>query len=223
MTTILRALFLGCLCAAVVASGCGAAFGTPSIKGSGVVASEAREVAGFTDVRVNGSGEVVIEQTGDESLSVEAEDNILPLLETKVSDGVLRLGTKPNVSINTTRPIRYRITVKQLTGVGIAGSGSIRASGIETKTLAVNISGSGSAHLVGKADAADLRISGSGSYDAEKLQAGTVRVNISGSGGATVNATDRLDATVSGSGSVKYVGTPTVQKHISGSGSVARR
>lgn len=223
MNTFLRALFIAFLCAAAIITGCNSAVGSQSVRGSGVVATENREVAGFTEVRVSGSGDVVIEQTGTESLAVEAEDNILPLLETKVENGVLRLGIQRNVSLRTTRPIRYRVTVKDLTGVGISGSGNIRAVAIDTDKLSAEISGSGSADFAGRADDLALRISGSGSYDAGKLHSKSVRVNISGSGDAVVNASDRLDATVSGSGSVRYAGTPTVEKHISGSGSVARR
>jgi hypothetical protein len=227
MNTALRALVILLLAAVVIVtgmlSGCESVGGGQSVRGSGTVATEKRDVSGFTDVRVHGSGDVTVDQTGTDSLSVEAEDNILPLLETTVRDGVLHLGTKPNVNLHTTRPIRYHVTVARLTGFGISGSGDVKARNIDTDRLSGSISGSGSATLAGRADAADLRISGSGSYDAANLQCKTVKVSISGSGDATVNATDRLEADVSGSGSVQFAGNPTVSKHISGSGTVARR
>jgi hypothetical protein len=225
MITALRTLFVACLCTTVIVSGCacnGAAGGT-AVRGSGNTATEARDVSGFTDVRVAGTGEILVEQTGTDSLTIEAEDNILPELEATVTDGVLKLGTRPGVSIRPTRPIRYQVTVKQLTGVGIAGSGSIRATGVDTDKLTADISGSGSARLDGRADEVGLNVAGSGSYDASRLNAKTVRVTISGSGSATVNATEQLEANISGSGSVHYAGNPTVQKHVSGSGTVARR
>jgi hypothetical protein len=221
MTTALRLLFAAFLCATGVVSGCNG--GVPAVRGSGVVASETRDVAGFTEVRVSGAGDVVIDQTGTESLTVEAEDNILPLLDTRVSNGVLHLGLKQHVSVRTTRPIRFHITVKDLTGVGISGSGSVHARGLDADTLAAEISGSGSAALAGRADAVTLRVSGSGSYDAADLQSKSVKVEISGSGDALVNASDRLDATISGSGSVRYAGNPSVSQRVSGSGSIARR
>jgi hypothetical protein len=225
MITALRSLFVACLCATVVVSGCACngAVGGPAVRGSGNTATETRDVTGFTDVRVAGNGEILVEQTGTDSLAIEAEDNILPELEATVVDGVLTLGTRRGVSIRPTRPIRYHVTVKQLTGVGIAGSGSIRATGVDTDKLRADISGSGSARLDGRADEVGLNVAGSGSYDASKLSAKTVRVTISGSGSATVNATEQLEANISGSGSVHYAGNPTVQKHVSGSGTVARR
>jgi len=47
-------------------------------KGSGRVVTETREVGGFTKVELSGSGELTIEKTGTESLSISAEDNLLP-------------------------------------------------------------------------------------------------------------------------------------------------
>ena len=223
MRIAFRALFLAFLSLAVVVSGCNSAIGSPAVKGSGVVATETRDAFSFTEVRVSGSGEVTIEQTGTESVVVEAEDNLLPLLETRVADGVLHLGLKRNTSIRPMKPIRYRVTVKDLTGVAISGSGSVRATGIDTDRLTADISGSGSADLAGRADVVTLRVSGSGSYDASELQSKSVKVDISGSGDALVNAGDELDASISGSGSVRYGGDPDVRKRVSGSGTVARR
>ncbi len=52
---------------------------TPSttIVGSGRVVTEARPVQGFTAVSVSGGVNLIIEQTGVESLAITAEDNIL--------------------------------------------------------------------------------------------------------------------------------------------------
>jgi hypothetical protein len=196
--------------------------GTPPVRGSGVVATESRDAAGFSEVWLSGSGEVVVERTGSESVTVEAEDNILPLLEARVAGARLTLGTKSNVNIQPTRPIRFHVTVKDLTALGVSGSGKFRAEGIDTQRLSADIAGSGSATLAGKADDVRLSVSGSGDYDAARLATRTASVSISGSGSATVNATDHVEAHISGSGSVRYLGSPTVAKHVSGSGAVAR-
>jgi hypothetical protein len=201
--------------------GCNAV-SAPAVRGSGVVASEPREAADFSEVWLSGSGDVVVEQTGTESVTVEAEDNILPLLEARVRDGRLTLGTKSNVNLQPTRPIRYHVTVKALTALGVSGSGKFRVEGVDTPHLSAEISGSGSATLSGKADDVRLSVSGSGDYDAARLASKTATVEISGSGSAIVNATDHVEANVSGSGSVRYLGSPTIHKHISGSGAVAR-
>src|SRR5215212_8679511 len=74
-------------------AGCG------GVRGSGVMASETRSVSGFSEVALSGTGDVRIAQSGQESLTIEAEDNLLPLLETFVEDGRLTLRTRPGVDI----------------------------------------------------------------------------------------------------------------------------
>jgi hypothetical protein len=195
---------------------------SPAVRGSGTVQTEPREAAGFSEVWLAGSGDVDVRQTGEESVTVEAEDNILPHLEARVQDGRLTLGTKRDVSIRPTRPIRYHVTVKELTAIGVAGSGKFRVEGVDARRFSAEIAGSGSAVLSGKADDVKLSVSGSGAYDAADLASRTVTVDISGSGSATVNATDHVTANVSGSGSIRYLGNPTIEKHVAGSGSIAR-
>ena len=196
--------------------------GAPRVRGSGVVQTEQRDATGFSEIRLSGSGEVDVRHADTQSVTVEAEDNILPLLETRVRDGTLSLGARPNVNISPTRPIRYQITVKRLTAIGVSGSGRFVVEGLDTPRLSAEISGSGSATFSGRADDVRLTISGSGEYDAARLTSKTARVEISGSGSATVNATDRVEANVIGSGSVRYIGNPSVDQRVSGSGSVRR-
>ena len=198
-------------------AGCG------GVRGSGVMASETRPVSGFSEVALSGTGDVHIAQSGQESLTIEAEDNLLPLLETFVDQGRLTLRTKPGVSISPTRTIRYRITVARLDAASISGSGKIVAEGVDSDRFTTSISGSGSMTLAGKAKAIDLSISGSGSYDASNLVSRTGRVSISGSGSGVVNASEELDVAISGSGSVEVLGKPYVEQHISGSGRVSMR
>ena len=78
-------------------------------QGSGHVRSESRAVQGFDQVVLTGSGELAITQGCAESLTIEAEDNILPLLRSDVSSGRLTLGGKDNASFSATQPIRYKL------------------------------------------------------------------------------------------------------------------
>ncbi|HWL48440.1 MAG TPA: DUF2807 domain-containing protein, partial [Acidimicrobiia bacterium] len=65
------------LLSALVASSC-----IVGVEGSGNVITESREVSDFNEIVLGGSGRVMVEVTGTESLTIEAEDNIMPLLET---------------------------------------------------------------------------------------------------------------------------------------------
>ena len=207
----------------LVALTMGACAGPGLTQGSGHVRSESRTVQGFDQVVLTGSGELTITQGGAESLTIEAEDNILPLLRSDVSGGRLTLGGKDNAGFSATQPIRYKLAVKDLRAVSVSGSGDATAAQLKTDRFTVDISGSGSLSVAGSADLQKVTISGSGAYNAPDFATKETQITISGSGHAVVKASDRLDATVSGSGEALYVGAPQVTSHVSGSGSVRQR
>jgi hypothetical protein len=192
-------------------------------KGSGKVVTQTRQVSGFTKVELSGSGELTIEKTGTESLTISAEDNLLPELTSEVSGDTLILGTKPNTTIAPTKPITYSLTVKDLSGIAVSGSGSVRVSNLMTNSLTTKISGSGTITASGTVNDQDVDISGSGRYQAEQLTSKSVKVQVSGSGNASVLATDLLDVKISGSGTVTYSGNPQVSQEISGSGKLIKK
>jgi hypothetical protein len=228
---------------AFVLSGCDiidASLNAERIRGSGRIIQEKRDVRGFTEVRLASVGELNIQQSDRESLSIEAEDNILPKIITEVEGDRLVIRTERGVSISPTVTVRYSLTVKDLTGLELSGSGKIHAAAIRSQdfrlrlpgsgeirldgltadTLAAEISGSGKIEVPGKVVSQKVRISGSGDYDGHNLQCRSADVSVSGSGDSTVWVQDDLSASISGSGKVDYYGNPKVSKHVSGSGGI---
>ena len=200
----------------------GAVAPAPVVPQSGE-ASESRQVSGFTGVEFTAIGDLHIEQTGTESLTIDADADVLPQLTSTVSHGVLELGVAPGTTITTSRPIVYRLTVATLNSVAVSGRGDVTLSNLRTDRLAVDIDGAGGATLAGTVDAQTVTISGTGHYDGEDLQSADATVTIGGAGKAVVRVSDHLDARVSGVGSVEYIGDPRVTQHTSGVGSVEQR
>jgi hypothetical protein len=197
--------------------------GCSVVTGSGQVESENRPVSGFTGIELSGTGEVTLEQGEAESLTIEADDNVLPALTSEVEDSVLRLGTKPRTRLQTQNPIRYRVTVRDLTSVDLSGSGSISGADLELDTLRAAISGSGTMNLAGSADQQEVDVSGSGRYEAGDLSSRSVSIEISGSGRAEVAASEQLRVDISGSGTVTYSGDPAIDQSVSGSGRLVKQ
>ena len=207
----------------LLATGCEGTVPFGGLRGSGDLITETRDVRGFDEIVVLGSGKVLVDVTGTESLEIEAEDNLMEFLTTEVIDGRLELGFKSGQLLSPRRDITYTITASQLNGVTIRGSGDIDASNIDTDTFAVEISGSGDVAPVGTSDHLEVAISGSGRFDGTDLESATGEVRVSGSGNVVVNVTDELDVTVSGSGDVRYIGDPSLNSKISGSGDVSQK
>jgi hypothetical protein len=229
---------LAVLMAGLFTSACS---GAKTIQGSGNVTTESRDVSDFSEVELQGIGNLTVQQTSSESLTIEAEDNIIPYLKTEVQNNRLTLYIENGVNLRTTEPINYRLTVKDLSDLKLTGSGMINVENINTNNLKITttgsgnvrantdinnlevaLSGSGDAKMDGKTDSQAVNISGSSRYQAEDLQSKEAKIVISGSGLATLNVSDTLDARISGSGSVQYRGEPTVSTQISGSGGVSK-
>jgi len=212
------------------------------VNGSGKVRTETRTIRSFNEVELRDQGTLIIEQGATESLTIEAEDNILPLLTSNVNGKTLVLDVQDNYILRTKKEIRYRLSVKDLGAIRVSGSGNVEVAKLQADTLTLGISGSGNltidqltatsltVDLSGSGDAdiagtvVDQRveISGASDYRAEGLSSKTATVKVSGSGNAKVRVADTLKARASGSGNIDYIGTPQLDSDTSGSGDIRR-
>ena len=235
-----RVVSLGMMCG-VALGGCAYGLGTGSvIKGSGTLKTETIPVKGFNAVLLSGVGQLVIQQTGTESLTISAEDNLLPLIDVSVQGTTLTIRNQSGTTLQPTQPLQYLLTVKDLNSIGLSGAGGVTITQFKTATLAVTLKGVGNAALNGLT-ISDLSVamsgtgsvvmggqtqhqvvtcSGVGVYNAANLASHTATIQLSGTGNATVRVSDSLDVTITGVGSLTYLGNPTVTKHITGVGKV---
>jgi len=217
----------------------GCAFGND---GSGKVIAENRTVATFNGISLECHANVYFTQGDEQSVKVEAEDNIMSHLKTEVKGMTLEI-KMDDEDVNTHQSINVYVTVKELCLLDLAGSGkmigkshincdnmtlSVAGSGninADIRSLAVKISvtGSGGIDVAGTTTSMDLKVAGSGSVNAQELQAVNSTVAITGSGSSTINTKEELNVSITGSGGVKYVNEPAkLHTNITGSGSVRK-
>ncbi len=217
--------------------------GREVITGSGNLASESRPVVGFTAVSLEGVGTVVIEQGDEESLLIEADDNILEHLKAEVVDGVLVLGFQGDAlafSFHPVKGITFRVKARTLDGIGLAGAGTVKTGSLIGDSLRVEGTGAGLVQIesfsgqrltvdldggvgmtvAGSVESQRVEIQGAGNYTADELQSLTAAVTIDGAGNARVWVEDGLHVSITGAGAVQYKGTPQVTKDITGLGTV---
>jgi hypothetical protein len=211
--------FLAIIVLTALAAGCH----STETQGSGNVISETRPVSGINIVELSGDTQLEIEQTGSESLTITADDNILPLLKSEVRDGRLRLGEHTGFSADAEQRVRYKLTVKDLNEIGLSGDGRVEAKNLATNRLKVSISGDGVIRTTGSAESQDISISGDGAYEAADLYSKNAEVHISGDARSMLSVSEKLDVDISGDGTVEYIGDPAVNSNISGDGSVRKK
>lgn len=227
---------VGLLLALALTAGCGVGL----VVGSGKTVTEERAISGVDGVALSFVGDLRIKQGDEEKLVITGDDNVLPLITTEVKDGVLTIGSKSTFGIPSINDLRYDLTVRNLNSLQLSGAGSAKMDGLETPELAVgvsgagnlsikdlqadrvtaNLSGVGNLELAGKANRQAISLSGAGSYSGGDLETGATDITLSGLGGATVWATESLNATISGAGNIEYYGKPEVTSKISGLGNV---
>lgn len=221
--------------------GGGSFFGL-GIKGEGPVTSKNLELEGFTKISLGTPGKVFLSQGEAYSFRVEAQQNIIDNLETKVNGEELKIGFAK--SVRSYESLKFYITMPTLKEINLAGSGdvsgetlfsgldnveaNIAGSGnvrlsLEARAVGISIAGSGDMELDGTAESVEVNIMGSGSVRAESLSTPTADISIAGSGDCTIDATEKLDVSIAGSGDVYYPGSPEISKSIAGSGSVKKK
>ena len=212
------------------------------VVGNGNVITETRTLPSFE--KVNSSGSFEIEIINDPSVSkveVEAESNIIPVLETEVRGNELEIQFERNTSVRTHKRVKVKVFTGSLSGLSLSGSGTMNAAAFTGNSFESNVSGSGniSFHFTGtqasydisgsgkitgagKVTSQDIKVSGSGDIEALDLETENTAIDISGSGTAKVFATKTLKAEISGSGNITYKGNPFITSSISGSGKLIR-
>lgn len=208
----------------------------PCLEGSGNGVSQQRDVASFNSIVLNVEATVTVAQGENQSLEITAQENLLPIITTEVSDSTLTIAdtecfsTSVGVTLNATIPTLQGVTVTSsghvngsglsLSGaeIKVSSSGGVSLTDITGTTVGVKISSSGSVELTGTAQELNINLSASGNATADNCTAQSCSVTVSGSGDVHVHVIENLNATISGSGNIYYQGNPTIEKNITGSG-----
>jgi hypothetical protein len=160
-----------------------------------------------------------VQADGPAKLTITGPADVLDRIE--VRDG--RIGFRQG-RVVTRESLQVVLTAPGVRRFDISGSGDLKVEDYRQDEISIDLSGSGSAEVRGRAGTVRLDISGSGEADLSELPVQGAEVDIAGSGEAKVRATDWARLNISGSGSVDLIGQPRrVETDISGSGEVNHR
>jgi hypothetical protein len=218
--------------------------GQNRVRGNGHVSKEERQVSSFHRVKVEGSMNVYLAPGPAKAAVIEADDNIIPLVELKEEDGRLIVRLKRGYSISSSKELNVYLTTPEINEVSLSGSGDIKLTDKFTSTADVkmalsgsgnirgeitapavkaSISGSGDMDLKGETKDVNISIAGSGNFRGDNLMSENAEISIAGSGNVDVFASVKLNAKIAGSGDVNYKGTPQVSSSVAGSGTVQKK
>jgi uncharacterized protein YxeA len=182
-----------------------------TVRGDGNVVKKERTATSFDGIRVSTGIDVYLKQGDEESLAVEADENLHEYIITEVKDGVLHVYSDAN--IREAKMKRVYVTMKEVTSLKTSSAGDIIG-----ETLDVNISSSGDITLSGEAETLNVDLSSAGDLEAYNLQVKEADISASSAGDAKVNVSEKINARASSAGDISYRGNP---KYVDASSSSA--
>jgi hypothetical protein len=232
--------------AAAIAAASAGTGGCHGGDGVGPTVSRNFPVGNFQQIEVAGPYNVDVRTGANASVSAQGSQKLLDRTIVEVQGDKLVIHPQEHhgffsFSFGSHGEAHFTVTVPQLTGATIAGSGGINVdhvqgasfngtvagsgglevNNVNVQSLTLSIGGSGSAKAAGgKVASADYSIGGSGDIDAKGVQAQQAKVSIAGSGDIKANATGTADVSIMGSGDVTVAGGAKCTVNKAGSGSV---
>jgi hypothetical protein len=215
------------------------------VTGEGPLETENRAVDNFTGLSTSITGKINFTRAPFYKVQLQAQRNVLNVIETYRLGNELILQFKNNVHVASHSDIIVNISAPSLESLNLSGAANVNVTGNFVSTnfntavsgsgnlaidslkiaeqLTVTVSGSGNIRLSsGLAKTERVTVSGSGNVNLLGINAERATARISGSGNIKLHTTQTLDATISGSGDIYYLGSPAITTHISGSGKVLK-
>lgn len=211
----------------------------------GPTVSRSYNIGRFTQIEVAGPYDVEVRTGANPSVSARGSEKLLERTVVEVQGD--KLVIKPQQRNNwfggfsTHGKATFAVTVPQLTGASIAGSGDIKIDHVQGDRFAGDVAGSGSLNVTaldvqtlklaiagsggvkagaGRAQSAEYEIAGSGDVDAGAVQAQQAKVSIMGSGSVKAQAKGTADVSIMGSGDVDVSGGAKCNVSKAGAGNV---
>jgi len=177
-----------------------------AVSGSGKIETETRTPGEFDSIVVTYPATIVVNQSDEYLVTVEADDNLAPQLVTTVRDGTLVIENGEGnyfKRVAPTQTVKITITVKDLNEIVLSRPGRVVVDGLKTGRL-------------------DLGLKSVGEVIVQDLEADALNVYMYGGKASTiVRVSDSLSVSLSGSGAVNYYGSPReIHETISGAASI---
>lgn len=185
------------------------------VKGSGNIAVEKRNTGDFSSIDVGGAFAVEIEAGKDFSLEVEADDNLLPLITTEVSNGTLRIDS--NKRFSTGNRIKVRVSAPDIERLEVSGASKANLNNVQNEKLVVDVGGASGVTVKGTTGVLIIDMGGASQVNASGLVTKKTVVDGGGASSAKVNVAEELIVDLGGASRLSYQGNPAeIKKSTSG-------
>lgn len=177
--------------------------GSNQVVGNGEAGQEERAVPSFDRIKASNFQVKVQAGQAEPGLRLSGDSNLIPYVETKVVDGTLHIGAKPNTSFQANLPMIISVAAGDLTGISASLSAAVEANGIVAQRFRASADTSATLTATGTVDHLRADAENSGTLELAGLKARVAQVDASTSGTATIQADEaNVEASTSGQATV---------------------
>jgi urease beta subunit len=188
------------------------------VYGSGKIEHISRKLNYFENLNINGGFAVRFEFSNKLEIEIIADDNIIPVIVTKVNNNTLSVF--PDKPISSRSPIQLIIKSPALNDINLLGTTSASFHRIQTPSLKLTISGTGEVFIDGKVANLTTATEGTGTLNLKNLSVNNASININGTGNVIITVQNHLDVNITGVGDVIYYGKPAITRTVVGVGNI---
>jgi len=241
MTTVTKIIVSIVLATLMLSCNLGINLG-PGVSGNGNVVTDERSInESFNEIEVSRGLDVYLTQGDQNSIEVEADENLQEIIVTEVRNNVLEIYADENIRHSQSKKVY--VTFKAVERISSSSgsdvystntikseflelstsSGSDMELSIDTEKVSCDSSSGSDLKLSGKTNTLHAEASSGSDIKAGDLTAVSSRVKASSGADITVNTSEELIAKASSGGDIKYFGNPEkVQKSDGVSGSIRK-
>lgn len=211
---------------------------------SGKVTTKEKDFSGYDKLDVSHAFTVYVNfSETEESIEIEAEENLHEYIEVRKSGDVLYIGLEDHVNIWGNATLRAYITTRHIDMYTASGASEIIiddlltsddldielsgasyfSASVETENTNIDLSGASEAELEGHTEILDIKASGASSIRNYEFSAEDLFIDLSGASDAYLTVNEEISVEASGASTLNYRGRAViVDQHITGASEVKR-
>lgn len=196
--------------------------GKEEIVGTEKMVSQSRSVSSFSSINISGFYKVNVSVGSPQAVTINANGNLLPYIETTVSSKELSVEAKKGYLLRPSGMPTITIVTPDIGKVELHGNNELELNGLAKGDFDLELFGSNQVTGQGTVNTLKIALSGQGIIDTSKLIANDVEINSNGSARISVYAKNNLKVNISGFATVNYSGDPKINQVINGSGKITK-
>lgn len=164
-----------------------AAKNVKTVVGDNKIVTKTQKLPDISSMELGGNFDLTINPDNSNALTISADDNVLPYLNSSVSNNIYKLGVEPNVNLALKKPIAVVFNTQNLNSLALGGSVNLNANNLNAKQFNLLAAGNNHAVISGNIQVLVLNLRGKAAVNATVLNNDTLEISSMGNNELTLS------------------------------------